>query len=406
MPFINGLKAIAKRHNVGISKRRRRVNLYTPPMSSERCSFPCVPLSLILAASLILLLVLAPSHAVLLTVPAEITRQGTNLDVATSPLGLLPNPHHEASAHSHPEERQFELDSQNASQEQAQDNNKIHPRSSSSKTPKTSKTSNTRRLGTSLFLDRATIQQSGNPPPLVTQDQLDARPHKPNVVLIIADDFRVDYPQIGLNWDHSGGSAFATPNIVSFAQQSIVFDNAYTAFPVCGPSRTTLLTGRTPQSHGWMSDASPFWRNTGTVRVTLPQHFKNNGYTTNVIGKVFHYTPLDPYDAPSWSWSNDVGPAGPTSGGEFKCPNGGNYCPCQGNCVDFNLATAFAQRVAQIKQSNLEPFFFAIGFHRPHLDWSVDASWFSSDPASSAYVPLPGQRSFPPSVPDIAFFQC
>lgn len=103
---------------------------------------------------------------------------------------------------------------------------------------------------------------------------------KMNVLRIISDDMR---NELGCY-----ASALAkTPNLDKLAATGVKFDRAYCQFPLCGPSRSSMLTGRYPATTGvlgnrtWFGDAHPEF-------VSLPKHFKNNGYTSIRIGKIFH----------------------------------------------------------------------------------------------------------------------
>jgi iduronate 2-sulfatase len=116
---------------------------------------------------------------------------------------------------------------------------------------------------------------------------------RPNVVLIIADDLR---PQLGCY----GERQMMTPNIDRLAAEGIVFKRTYCQQPLCGPSRGSFLTGLRP-------DSTKIWDNFTPIRkvrpdvVTLPQHFKNAGYHTQAVGKIFHTHGEVADDEVSWS---------------------------------------------------------------------------------------------------------
>jgi arylsulfatase A-like enzyme len=105
------------------------------------------------------------------------------------------------------------------------------------------------------------------------------RPERPNIVLIISDDLRVE---LG-----SYGGAALTPHLDRLAAEGVRFDRAYSQYPLCNPSRTSLLTGRRPTTstvygnRHWFGADHPDW-------VSLPRHFRDNGYRTLRAGKIFH----------------------------------------------------------------------------------------------------------------------
>ncbi|MSU51275.1 MAG: iduronate sulfatase, partial [Opitutus sp.] len=114
-----------------------------------------------------------------------------------------------------------------------------------------------------------------------------------NVLFIMADDYR---PELA-----SYGSPAVTPNLDRLARRAVQFDRAYCQQAVCNPSRSSMLTGLRP-------DTIKIWNNSTHFRdpnpdvQTLPQHFKQNGYTARCVGKIFHnwHTAVKG-DARSWS---------------------------------------------------------------------------------------------------------
>lgn len=103
---------------------------------------------------------------------------------------------------------------------------------------------------------------------------------RPNVLLIISDDLR---PAFGAY----GYSAAYTPHIDRLLNQSSVFLNAHAQQALCGPSRTSILVSRRPDSLGVYDQHGPYWRMKHNY-TTLPQYFKQNGYHTVSLGKIFH----------------------------------------------------------------------------------------------------------------------
>ena len=113
---------------------------------------------------------------------------------------------------------------------------------------------------------------------------------RPNVLFIAVDDLR---PELGAY----GNPYIKTPHIDRLAESGTVFMRAYVQQAVCNPSRASLLTGLRPDSiRVW--DLQTHFRTTVPDVVTLPQYFKQNGYHTAAIGKIYHNILPD-----SLSWS-------------------------------------------------------------------------------------------------------
>ena len=123
-----------------------------------------------------------------------------------------------------------------------------------------------------------------------TTTALGADPKRPNVVFIIVDDLR---PELGAY----GASHIKSPNIDRLAKSGMRFDRAYVQQAVCSPSRTSLMTGARPDTTKvW--DLVTHFRAAMPNVVTLGQHFKNNGYFVQGMGKLYHGGYDDP---PTWS---------------------------------------------------------------------------------------------------------
>lgn len=106
-----------------------------------------------------------------------------------------------------------------------------------------------------------------------------AAPRRPNVVILLADD---------LGWHDVGyhGSEIRTPNIDRLASEGVRFERAY-SFPVCSPTRSGLMTGRSPMRLGTGYTVIRPWSNYGipTTERFLPQAFHDAGYQTAITGK-------------------------------------------------------------------------------------------------------------------------
>ncbi len=122
---------------------------------------------------------------------------------------------------------------------------------------------------------------------------------KPNVLFLMADDMRVE---LGCYASRFGAK---TPNLDALARSGVRFDRNYCQFPLCNPSRASLLTGRKPSTTGVIGNRTDF-RTAHPNWVTLPELFKQNGYTTMRSGKIYHGG-ID--DAKSWGTTSDTGGA-------------------------------------------------------------------------------------------------
>ena len=121
-----------------------------------------------------------------------------------------------------------------------------------------------------------------------------------NVLLIPVDDLR---PELFGAYEQK---YMYTPHLDKLAKESFVFQRAYCQHAVCIPSRNSFLTGKRPDTTKvWAGLGNAHFRITGPNWISLPEHFKNNGYTTLGGGKTYH-----PNHPPNWdeplSWSQDI----------------------------------------------------------------------------------------------------
>jgi len=124
---------------------------------------------------------------------------------------------------------------------------------------------------------------------------VDVADAKPNVLFIAVDDLR---PELGCY----GAKYMQTPNVDRLAKRGLLFERAYCQVAVCNPSRNSVLSGMRPDTTKIFNNQT-FLRQTMPDVVTLPQHFKQNGYTTLSLGKIFHHSEREPGDDPQ-SWSD------------------------------------------------------------------------------------------------------
>ena len=210
---------------------------------------------------------------------------------------------------------------------------------------------------------------------------------RPNVLFIVSDDLN---NALGCY----GHSLVRTPNIDRLARRAVRFDRAYCQYPLCGPSRTSFLTGLRPGATG-VGDQRNNFRSRKPDAVTLPQFFKKQGYFVARVGRIFHLgVPEDvivggagPDDAISWDAAvNVTGPEHRTPGDsgnptpqfdvEKNCSTAFHWIACQGegeDQADYKIASE-AIRLMEQKRDN--PFFLGVGFVRPHVPLVAPKKYF------------------------------
>ncbi|KAM9538179.1 iduronate 2-sulfatase isoform 3-T3 [Guaruba guarouba] len=193
-----------------------------------------------------------------------------------------------------------------------------------------------------------------------------------NVLFIVVDDLR---PVLGCY----GDKLVKSPNIDQLASHSVVFSNAYAQQAVCAPSRVSFLTGRRPDSTR-LYDFYSYWRVHAGNYSTMPQYFKENGYVTLSVGKVFHPGVSSNYsdDYPhSWSvppfhpstekYENDKTCRGKDGKlyANLVCPVDVTEMP-SGTLPDIQ-STEEAIRLMNVMKTSKQKFFLAVGYHKPHI---------------------------------------
>jgi iduronate 2-sulfatase len=211
--------------------------------------------------------------------------------------------------------------------------------------------------------------------PLLLQQTIAAE--KPNVLFIAIDDLR---PELGCY----GNKTIHSPNIDRLAERGFVFNRAYCQQAVCSPSRSSLLTGRRPDTTK-VYDLETHFRAAIPDVITLPQWFKQHGYETAALSKIYHPSVEDPesWTIPHWK------PPGPVYGPEGqkqyrqrvaetkKRGKGTRWredrlkgLPWEAAEVADNAlpdGQTADKAIELLNQLTNKPFFLAVGFHKPHL---------------------------------------
>lgn len=227
-----------------------------------------------------------------------------------------------------------------------------------------------------------------------------AAAQRPNVLLIIADDLR---PELGCY----GVKGIATPNIDRLAARGARFERAYCQYPVCNPSRTSFLTGLRPDATGVLSNNRNFRKNLPDI-VTLPQLFRQNGYFTASLGKVFHRGQTmedqksemdDPksWDVARYFRATDLGMKGEgrnLTGGKMEwC----RWLAAEGGDEDQPDGQVARDAIALMKEHREKSFFLAVGFHKPHDPFIAPRKYFDQYPLDGLDLASdPADRSVDP----------
>jgi len=227
-----------------------------------------------------------------------------------------------------------------------------------------------------------------------------AQTARPNVLFIVVDDLDC---RIGCY----GDGIAKTPNLDRLAARGVRFNRAYCQYPLCNPTRSSVLSGRYPTSSGVL-DNNTFLL-LGAGHATLPAYFERHGYAVGTFGKIWHginrgfasgeakgppewFTPdqraaqqaaepdywnrvhspyrnISPPDPAAYSWANVFGPL----------PEGDEG-------VDTGIALQAEKELDKMAASG-KPFFLAVGFNKPHVPLQAPKKFF--DLYKTSEMPLP-----------------
>jgi len=231
--------------------------------------------------------------------------------------------------------------------------------------------------------------------------QGDESVERPNVLFIAIDDLR---PAVGCY----GDAVAVTPNIDRLARSGTVFHRAYCQQAVCSPSRLSLMTGRRPDTiRVW--DLNTHFREALPNVVTLPQHFKNHGYHTQSLGKIYHGGGKPSKDPPSWSLEPEYDSVGAPQvryalqdnlqGKGLKRSAAEAADVPDNTYLDGIVCDTAVQTLGKLQQSD-RPFFLAVGFRKPHLPFCAPQKYWDLYNRDKISLPVVGQN--PDNAPELA----
>ena len=233
-------------------------------------------------------------------------------------------------------------------------------------------------------------------------------PQKPNVLLFYMDDLR---PELG----SFGAAQIQSPNIDALAAKGVKFTNAYCNIPVCGASRASMLTGMLPTKNRFL-DYNTFAERETPDAISLPQLFKENGYTTISNGKIYHHlddreTDWDEVWRPYAFDENDTGLA-PTDYWQSlwkdyhnpdnmvtynKTDRGPAYESAEvtdSTYIDGLMTEKIIRDSKKLKKKGA-PFFLTAGFISPHLPFNAPTKYWNlydrndiKQPENYNYIPV------------------
>lgn len=211
-----------------------------------------------------------------------------------------------------------------------------------------------------------------------------------NILFIAVDDLK---PLLGAY----GHKDVKTPNIDKLAANGFVMQNNHCQQAVCGPSRASILTGKRPD-YTQIWDLKTHIRKINPDIVTMPQYFKQQGYETAAVGKIFDFRSVDKGND-SISWTHKYANL-KRKNKEYVTKTGKPSYEVltisDSETVDGMVATRSKKLLNEFAKSK-KPFFLATGFHKPHLPFVVPKKYWDMYPIET--ISLPEYQKGPEGAP-------
>jgi uncharacterized sulfatase len=215
---------------------------------------------------------------------------------------------------------------------------------------------------------------------------------KPNVLFIAVDDLA---PSLACY----GDLVAKTPHIDHLAASGVRFDRAYNQLPLCNPTRASVMTGLRPDQIK-VYDLDRHFRDEVPEVVTLSQQFKNNGWFTARVGKIYHYNVpasigTDGFDDPP-SWQLTINPKGRDKDDEAlifnaephrKISGALSWLAAEGKDEEQTDGMIASEAIKLMRARKDEPFFLAVGFFRPHTPYVAPKKYFALYPLAEMRLP-------------------
>ncbi|TLX72773.1 sulfatase [Labilibacter sediminis] len=218
-----------------------------------------------------------------------------------------------------------------------------------------------------------------------------------NVLFIAVDDLK---PLMGCY----GSEVVKTPHIDKLAREGFVFKNNHCQQAVCAPSRASILTGKRPDyTRIW--DLKTFIRDKNPDILTMPQYFRQLGFQTAAVGKVFDKRSVDnQHDSLSWTQPYTDAKGSNVKGGGyvFEKKRVSTEAPVVEDSLtmDGSVVKSSNNLLDQFANSG-EPFFLAVGFFKPHLPFVAPKKYW--DMYNREDIKLPPFQEKAAGAPDYAF---
>ena len=240
-----------------------------------------------------------------------------------------------------------------------------------------------------------------------------AQDSRPNVLFISIDDLN--------DWagKFNGNPQMLTPHMDRFAEEGVVvFQNTHCAGPVCGPSRSAMMSGFMPDRTGAYGNSNNMLKSALVQEyATLPEYFSKNGYTTINKGKIFHaHASKHGLDRGQWAWDTWLPREGGTPvdktkyysrregiyGGKkvenspYADPKGSEFGwgPTQGGKEEMSDYQTAQWAADLLQEPSEKPFFLAVGISKPHLPWYVPQEYFDRYPLDEVIAPVVDENDY------------